>query len=80
MPATLRITHERINNMKRTIPIPLVETGRLDHDCLPDDHPDLRGARGPARDAGISIERAQTILDTLFDAEHWHRRQDNERQ
>ena len=54
--------------MKRTIPIPLVETGRLDHNCLPDDHPDLRGARGLARDADNPLHEAHTILDILLEA------------
>jgi len=71
MPATLRITHERINNMKRTIPIPLVETGRLNPDCLRGDHPDLRGERGLARDipTECTIEEAQSVLDALLNAE-----------
>ena len=52
--------------MKTPIKIPLVHAGRLPDAMLPDDHPDLRGARGLARDAGITIEEAQTILDTLL--------------
>ena len=51
--------------MKTPIKIPIVHTGRLPEDWLPDDHPDLRGARGLARDAGITIDEAQAIIDAL---------------
>ena len=52
--------------MKTPIEIPIVHTGRLPEDWLPDDHPDLRGSRGLARDAGIPIAEAQAILDILL--------------
>ncbi len=52
--------------MKTPIKVPLVCTDKLPDTMLPDDHPDLRGARGLARDAGITIEEAQAILDTLL--------------
>lgn len=46
---------------KQTIPI--VITGKMPHEHLEDGHPDLRGARGLARDAGISVEDAQRAID-----------------
>jgi hypothetical protein len=52
--------------MKTPIRIPLVHLGKLPDAMLPDDHPDLRGSRGLARDAGIPIEEAQAILDILL--------------
>jgi len=45
-------------------PIPLVEYGRLDPDCLPDGHPDKirSGVSRLAADLGCSIGEAYKIL------------------
>ena len=59
--------------MKTAITIPLVHTGKIPEAWLPDDHPDLKGPRALARDAGIPLDEAQTILDILFNA-YDHRR------
>lgn len=49
--------------MKKTIP--LVETGRLDHEHLPANHPDLRGIRRIAADLDCSVEEARELLEDM---------------
>jgi hypothetical protein len=59
---------------KKTIPIPLIELGRLDHEHLPAGHPDLRGIDRVAADLGCTAEEARKILrDNGIGAQEWFR-------
>ena len=49
-------------------PIPLIEYGRLDPDCLPDGHPDKirSGVSRLAADLGCTVGEAYKILGVLL--------------